>query len=46
MRCSSLDSYQSIEVSVSLQNGRHVNIVAIYCPPQVSWSAQDFSSML
>lgn len=46
MCCSSLDSYQSVEVSVSLQNGKHVNIVAIYCPPQVSWSDQDFKNLL
>ncbi|KRG07882.1 uncharacterized protein Dmoj_GI25548, partial [Drosophila mojavensis] len=31
---------------VSLQNGRHINIVAIYCPPQLIWSGQDFNNLL
>ncbi|TDG39031.1 hypothetical protein AWZ03_014546 [Drosophila navojoa] len=46
MRCTSNDSHQSVEVSVSLQNGRHINIVAIYCPPQAIWSGQDFNNLL
>lgn len=46
MRCTSLDSHQCVEVSVSLQDGRHVNIAAIYCPPQVNWTVPNFSQLL